>query len=223
MYKLNQVEGALGALLLRKAGQRNEMLDPAAFTTLRIQVKRLLEIDRARARNGEKQAFFEGSLPGKGTDATYDEFGACCLAVGVEMLRFGFKQKEVAAKIATVRPKLAAASRALKKRVIVEGSTTAVDNSDQKLPTKRTGRNLDKSVPDPHLFLVVDALEGSADSDVANAAGIAFCRGWEDMYRFMQTIVPRRQRGAFIIEVSELMLRMRHQLALEPVRRRGRS
>lgn len=222
MYKLNQIEGALGALILKETG-RDQVLDPASFMTLRIQVKRLLELDRVRAKNGEKQAFFDSPLPGKGTDATYDEFGACCLAVGVEMLRFGFKQKEVAAKIATVRPKLADAYQTLKKRVTIEGNTKAVDNRNQKLPTMRTGRNLDKNIPDPNLFLVIDTFEGSADSDGTDAAGISFCRGWEDMYRFMQRIVPRRQRGVFIIEVGDLILRLRHRLAVEPVRRRGRG
>jgi hypothetical protein len=73
MYKLNQIEGALGAVILEGKAP-NPIIDQAAFTTLRIQIKRLLELDRVRARNGERQAFFEGPLPGKGTDSTYNGF-----------------------------------------------------------------------------------------------------------------------------------------------------
>ncbi|MBX3582908.1 MAG: hypothetical protein KF810_13525 [Rhizobiaceae bacterium] len=232
MYQLNQMEGALNALLSGKPSSARKRLGSPIPKALKTQIKRLLEIDRERARTrndaGENDgvAFFDVLPDGKGSEAQYDAFGATCLAVGLQMLRFGFKQREVVGKMAAVRRSLREVHARLMKDVAVEGPTYDIHNAAN-LPRKRGGRNPDTNTADVSWFLVVDAVE---DADGASPEGhgdrrhkTATCRGWEDLMRFLQQIIPHERPGVFVLEISEPMVRMSELLDAQPVRRRGRS
>lgn len=232
MYKLNQIEGAMNALASGKPSTALRRLGEPVPVVMKTRIKRLLEIDRERARaegvSGEATVAFFDALPeGRGSDAQYDAFGAACLAIGLELLRFGFKQREIVGKIAAVRSLLERFYRTRIAQVSVEGTTYIIEDRDGQLPRKRSGRKQNQDVADPRGFLVLDAVEGA---DVATPSvgshgegSPRLCVGEEDLLRTLGRLLPAQRYGVFVIEVSELMLRTRELLDKHPVRRRGRG
>ena len=90
-YKRNQAEDALWAVFASRHGDAKVV--PSAFVT---RVKRLLEIDRAEpVSRGSAYAFSERPAGGKGSDSVFTEFNCVCLAIGLDMLDIGFKQREI--------------------------------------------------------------------------------------------------------------------------------
>lgn len=90
-YKRNQVEEALWAVFATRYGGAKEV--PSAFVT---RTKRLLEIDRIEpVSRGSTYAFSEGPTGGKGSDSAFTGLNCTCLAIGLEMLDLGFKQREI--------------------------------------------------------------------------------------------------------------------------------
>lgn len=228
-FKLNQIEGTLYALSTGATTKARSRLAERPSATFRNQVKRLLEIDRANVRgtrSGQAVAFFEGLPEGRGTDAAYDAFGTFCLAIAMEMLRFGFKQREVVSKIASMRPRLASAYSRVLKSKSVQGSTYETTNEMEKLPTTRGGRN-DGLRLDASVFLIADPVEqnktGRKQIKARAEIECEICFGWDALLHFLKKVVPIARRSAFVVELSELVIRTSELLQAQPLRRRGRS
>src|SRR3977135_1118521 len=108
LYRRGQVEWALWkfATLDLPAGDE-------PISAFRTRVKHLLQLDRAGAISGKYSrrpplpfALSATQTRGKGADADFTAFDAFCLAVGLDLLRAGFKQSEVLLLLGHLRPRL---------------------------------------------------------------------------------------------------------------------
>ena len=220
-YRLNQVEGALNALLFGRSTTAHHRIDEQPPLIFKNQIKRLLEIDRVRVRSSsETPAFFDHLPIGTGSDAQYDEFGTFCLATALELLRFGFKQREVVGKIASLRPKLEKAYERTSRIVQARGSTYQILVPE--------GPKVNGETPGRFVFLVIDPIEGAAqsngnDQDSSPTAGSAVCQGWGDLQRYLKRRMPSSVRSAHVVDLSELVIRTNELLPLRQPVRRGRS
>jgi len=89
-FKRNQVEEALWSVFAPRYTAVRTI--PAAFRT---RIKRLLEIDRAEPATRDVPYAFSDGPAGKGSDSAFTELNCACLAIGLEMLDIGFKQREI--------------------------------------------------------------------------------------------------------------------------------
>jgi hypothetical protein len=104
-YRRGQVERALWQLSVigRPAAE-----EPSSI--FRNRIKRLLEIDRERLKERGKKdqvlAFSEDKPEGTGIDVVFSAYDGFILALGLDLLRMGFVQSEVASLMHFLRPKL---------------------------------------------------------------------------------------------------------------------
>lgn len=225
-YRLNQIENALYAVATGASSTARALRAGGPTVTFRNQIKRLLEIDRANVRafsSSPCAAFFEGMPAGSGSDAQYDAFGTFCLAVALEMLRFGFKQREIVSKIASMRPRLLDAFQQVQQSRSSEGAIRHTNDTVVKLPKTQIGRNQTHRL-DATVFLVADPVEQSRHGELASDEGgieCSICQGWDDLVRHLKQVVPANRQSVFLVELSELVVRTTELLAKQPLRRRG--
>lgn len=217
-YRLSQVEGALHALMSGRGSTGHRRVGERPSLTFRNQIKRLLEVDRGRLRKqpGIKPAFFDVLPDGSGSDASYDEFGTFCLAIALEMMSYGFKQGEVVEKTASMRLSLLKFHKKISATLKSEG------------PTYWTTRN--EGDPDVRrVFLVIDQLDiprpGRGESVIGPSEEWtpAIQRGWKRLQDRLNHLLKRGARSVFIVELSEIAVRINEFLPQQPLHRRGRS
>lgn len=217
-YRLSQVEGALHALMSGRGSTAHRRLVKRPSLTFRNQVKRLLEVDRARLRKQAEvePAFFDMLPSGSGTDASYDEFGTFCLAIGLEMMSYGFKQGEVVEKTASMRSSL---------RRFYEEISSTIQSSGSMYETVRNHND----EAGRHIFLVVDRLDlprpgrGESATDLSDEWAPAIQRGWKRLQDRLNHLLMEGARSVFIVELSEIAARVNELLPQQPLHRRGRS
>lgn len=217
-YRLSQVEGALHALMSGRGRTAHRRLVERPSLTFRNQVKRLLEVDRARLRKQPEvePAFFDMLPSGSGTDASYDEFGTFCLAIGLEMMSYGFKQGEVVEKTASMRSSLCRFYEEISGRLESSGPSYAITRKGD----DEAGR---------YIFLVVDRLDlprpgrGESAADLSDEWAPAIQRGWKRLQDRLNHLLMEGARSVFIVELSEIAARINELLPQQPLHRRGRS
>lgn len=220
-YRLSQVEGALHALMMGtgRTARKQPAIRPSL--TFRNQIKRLLEIDRARLRAGKSghnvgPAFFDQLPDGSGTDASYDAFGTFCLAIGLELLLYGFKQREVIEKLATMRTSLDC--------IYKEISQTSKSDG----PAYERARQADDA-DGPYVFLVLDKLDlprpgrGELMANATDDWGPAIQRGRKRLMDRVDHLLKHGARSVFFVELREIAVRINELLPLQEIHRRGRS
>ncbi len=231
-YQLGQVQGALYAIFSGPPQTAFKRQDTPPPQTFRNHIKRLLDIDRAAAKNdggpnGQRSAFCTTLPTGSGIEVRYETFDAFCLAIGLECSRFGFKQAEVVNKVRHIRPELAKIYARLEQTIEKMGSTTHVTDMDGALRPRMTGRNKDKKALDARIFLALDNLE--RPRDVAITAGLyteaeqdpQILFGWEALQKHLDDEFSGSTRSLFIIELSEFSARLRELLERQAPIRRG--
>jgi hypothetical protein len=111
MYKRNQLETAIGALMEGSSG--------AASDELRTKLKRLLETDRAfgdeprSARVKHDYAFFGGAPPGRGVEVWFSAYEAFALLMGLQLMQHGWSQTFAVALLRDARSDLEKAHGAI--------------------------------------------------------------------------------------------------------------
>jgi hypothetical protein len=99
-FKRNQIEEAISRAINGR---------PLPAPTLRIKIKRLLDLDRAkqpRSASVAKYAFYTSEKPGKGMESYFSEYEAFALLMGVRLLDHGLPQGFVVAILRSARSKL---------------------------------------------------------------------------------------------------------------------
>jgi hypothetical protein len=186
-----------------------------------------LEIDRNWGREhhdrvGELGLAFYDELPrgGTGHDIAYTGFRAFCLAVALELLRFGCKQREVVELIALENKELAKAFEGTTARVQTAGRSHFIEGEP-----KRVGQ------PYSHLlFFAVRQVE--AHKEIAERSGGAIkegeplylpelFKGWDNLMLALKKRIPKEVSSMFVLEVSEIAARTVELLELAPLKRRG--
>jgi len=104
-YRRGQLEWALWQLSTIGRPAADE---PSSI--FRNRIKRLLEIDRERlkerGRKGKELAFSSDKPEGTGIDVVFSAYDGFILALGLDLLRMGFVQSEVASLMHFLRPRL---------------------------------------------------------------------------------------------------------------------
>jgi hypothetical protein len=228
MYKRNQVEAALHALLTSPGRSARQRLKESVPQVLRTRIKHLLEIDRNWGRaNSDRlsehpMAFYETLPAGTGQDVSYSAFQAFRLAVALELLSFGCKQSEVVEQIALCRDDLKAAFERATRAIKTFGMSSEItlDNVRNHNPKYAS------------IFLVFTQVDVSERMAQAYPSSLKtgerllapeVCVGQENLQRFIKRALPKETYKALVIELSFLAARLVELLAEAPLRKRGRS
>lgn len=216
-FKRNQVDEALWSVFAPRYA--NVRTTPAAFAT---RIKRLLEIDRAEpATKGMLPAFSDGPA-GKGSDSAFTELNCACLAIGLEMLDIGFKQREVSLFLRTYRDTV---------RKEIDFMFTLGDGYPAK---RKSDLAAEKRSKDARLFMIVRNLElanPAAEGDLLRKATSAaalqprFGHGLKDLAQMLDTLTKSGApyRSCVVIEVGTMIENLFIHLANIPAKKRGRS
>lgn len=199
---------------------------PAAFRT---RIKRLLEIDLemgAEAGRAAGSSVFYRSVPsGTGSEARFDQFGAFCVALGVELLDAGFKQREIVFLLRHVRREL---SREFEHVLSLPPSPRKLIRPDDRpgAPTRWVG-NL--KVADCLVYMLIEKVE-LTEALSARRGGRRresslmvprFIRGSEALAKKLSEM-PGYYRKILVIEMAELIVEIGEALIKAPIKRRGR-
>lgn len=217
IYKRNQAEEALWAVFApRYASGRTT---PPAFGT---RIKRLLEIDRAEPATRAIPHAFSDVPAGKGSDSVFTELNCACLAIGLEMLDIGFKQREIAHFLRTYRDTI---------REEIDFMFTLGDGhpAKRKAPIAPQKRN-----KDARLFMIVrklelpnPAAEGGLLRKAASNAALKplFGHGLKETSQKLDRLTKSSvaNRSCIVIEIGTMIEDLFVHLANIPEKKRGRS
>jgi hypothetical protein len=214
MYKRNQVEEALCALLEGKAGEPS--------SELRTRLKRLLDTDRNLGRNRRSQdpikanyAFYGEERPGSGVEVWFSGYECLALLNGLQLMHHGWSQTFAVSVLRHVRQDLEREhARILKldKRVIFD---------EQEI--RRHGQAGDAAFnnTDPVLLTIVSAYgkkSNEEDLPVASAVhrGIDAAMGW------VRKVTKGIGGGSSMFEQTSISHALAERLARTRPQRRGR-
>jgi hypothetical protein len=220
-YKRNQAEDALWAVFASRHGGAKVV--PSAFVT---RIKRLLEIDRAEpVSRGSAHAFSEGPGCGKGRDSAFTEFNCVCVAIGLDMLDIGFKQREIVTFLRTHR-------QTIEKEIdfmlmLGEGHPSQRKNRFVTKP-----RNDDSH--DPRLYMIVHKLEltdalpdmaSNSSKDRHATRRPVFGHGLKELAGKLDRLTKKGQayRSYIVMEIGTMIETLLIHLANTPAKKRGRS
>jgi hypothetical protein len=227
-YKRGQVEWALWRILTTGVwGARRHRISPVFLT----RIKRLLEIDRSGtlfdvrglAAPPVQFAFTESAAEGTGNDASFTAFDAFCLAVALDLLDAGFKQKEIVFRMRFLRP------------LLEDQFPRILANPPE--PSEESGhaeaRASARKAKDNHVFLLLQQIElverfrGSRGPRPKNAVPALLdpilCKGSDELRTAVAANMPRKFRTSMVLEVAELAVDVTRYLAEAPEMRRGRG
>lgn len=233
-YKRGQVEWALWqAFVATIVGASKN--PPPVFTT---RIKRLLELDRSGALYIVEDppqssfAFSESATEGTGNDASFTVLDTWCLALALDLLDAGFKQKEVTFLMRFLRPELAKRlSRILENPP--GGRQLLNPKSRPGLPTYRLANG--RQAADCYVFLIIRKVEitevftppprsrgSTTTSDAAPSFLMPiFCEGFEALNERAKKDMPLRFRKAMVMEIAQVADDVRSLLENAPEIRRG--
>ena len=213
-FKRNQIEEAIAAAL-QQAGA-----EPDA--ALSIRMKRLLETDRALARDEAAglprpaSAFYSGEAPGRGVEVWFSSYEAFALLMGVLLMQHRWPQGTAVRIMRQARPTLEPEHR----RILSLDPEKLFDEAEVLRQAKpgSLGVNVTDSV---FLAIVTTGRPEKAEPDAAPHALIV-CRGEEELMRF------RRERtlpgmSMTVVEVAGSAQLLAYHLSQTKPRTRGRS
>lgn len=220
------------ALLYGASGAAHLRLNTPVPPRLIASIRRLLDEDVARARASQhlnltcSLAFYDDLPTGTGHEVKYSPSRVFNLTVAHELARFGCKQREIVDLIAEIQVDLKAAFDKANDILQTWGRTklTHSDASDAD-PSPRANREQIK------MFLVLRRVEAT-ESAVAFFGGEIKERqrlcykevlcGRAALDAFLARELADGLFGAFVIELSELAVRVTELVQRAPVRKRGR-
>lgn len=220
-YKRSQVEWAIGQVTGARQGGGDEPKHE-----LRVRIKRLLDVDRQHTVDPEdsqpefkRYAFFEGSLPGRGTEIAFTSFDAFALLIATALLEAGITQSRIIRFMRTARRELAAEH----KRILQ--TRTANDPKAGRTRTDRDGGD------DPiaaraqaMVSLVLPAIGDAFYKRSAKGASLQIaniCRSPEEMAEVVY-LATRHGRPAVVFDLKSNAIELQRQLKAAPAIKRGR-
>jgi len=181
LYKRNQVEEAIAAALAQP--------DHEAASDLSVRLKRLLETDRALARESAAgslrplYAFYTGEAPGRGGEVWFSPYEAFALMLGVRLMEHRWPQGTAVRILRQARPVLEPEHA----RILAQDPERLLDAAE----VRRQAAPGKVAVASTHpVFLaIVTAWGGRADLDAAPHAQ-RVCRGEGDLMQFWHQQAP---------------------------------
>ena len=227
MFKLNQIEATLHALLSGPGRSARHRLMERVPQVLSTRIKHLLAIDRNWGRANSKHpsehptAFYDTLPAGTGQDVSYSAFQAFRLTVALELLSFGCKQSEVVEQVGLCRGALEAAFDKATRTIKTFGRSSEI--------TLDNVPNQDRE--EALIFLVLTQVDVSEKMAEAYPGSLKagerllapeVCFGRSDLQRFIKRTLPKQSYKVLVIELSFLAARLVELLAQAPLRKRGR-
>ncbi|MBI1186062.1 MAG: hypothetical protein GC206_01745 [Alphaproteobacteria bacterium] len=204
-----QMEWALWRAIL--GTKWNNQPVPPIFLT---RIKRLLEIDRDPAlisgvEKPPKAAYALAPPPDASGESSYTLADAVSLAIALDLLDAGFKQREIVFRMRYLRPDLDKRLTAILAR-----------RSPSRTPTKGDTRS----------FIVLGQVEMSElypglakrNANYPILLEPVFCDGLDALSRYLATLMPLQRRVAALIEIAGIAHAVAAALDQAPVIRRGR-
>lgn len=217
-FKRGQVEWALWRWQL---DGRSAADDPPPRFLARV--RKLLELDRRKEVLESEvphapYAFLENAPRGTGTDLELTLFDSVCLAVGLNMLDFGFKQAEVVFFLRHIRPNLRQPFARARSDPYTRNRVFA--HHAEHLPTyEERGRKY----ADRAIFMIVTRVQSVAmieeGTSLLSVPKFAYGR---DKVRDQLAELGLRGGQAYVIELAYLITFINQALPAAPSRRRGR-
>lgn len=208
-------------------------LDKPVPSRLAASVRRLLDEDLAQARAGQNGnsastlAFYDELPAGTGHEVQYTSFRVFNLAVAHELTRFGCKQGEVVDLIAAIQDKLKDAFVRANDGLQTWGRAnyTKTGEADPRSSPQKRRQQL-------KIFLVLRRVEatehavqyyGPSVEELERINYIEIFYSPVKLAAFLSEELTGGLFGAFVIELSELAVRISELVQHAPVRKRGRQ
>ncbi|MGU3544274.1 hypothetical protein [Methylobacterium sp. A52T] len=208
-------------------------LDKTVPSRLAASVRRLLDEDVSQARASQSGqptstlAFYDALPLGTGHEVRYTPYRVFNLAVAHELTRFGCKQGEVVELIAVIQDKLRDAYGKANHSLQTWGRTSSTQPDESDLRSSPSERREQLKI-----FLVLRRVEatqhavqyyGSSVEEGERLNYIEIFDGPEKLATFLSDDLTGGLFGAFVIELSELAVRITEFIQQAPVRKRGRQ
>lgn len=217
-FKRGQVEWAIWNWTL--AGRPGSAEMPAR---LKARINKLLELDRrdaslTSAKAQSQYAFLEKPPSGTGTDLELTAFDTFCLALGCNMLEFGFKQSEVVLLFRQIRTSLrpkfdqALAQPPSRQRYFAH-------HFPDKPKNPRDPRFAEMS-----MFMVQERIE-TADMVEEGTTLLRepdFYDGHSELAQHFEHFGMSQRRQAYVVEIAHTAFWISHALQQAPIIKRGR-
>lgn len=218
-YKRGQVEHAVWMHFASNRPRSGRL--PQAFRT---RVKRLFEIDRQMETEAPDFAFFDHAPEGRGFEVSFSAFNCFSLAIGLDLLDAGYKQKEVVVLLKHIRPNLEKYYRAIEACPPAPAERIAANDRAQ-CPSYVMGR---QRFADCRVFLVLEKVELTEThlrvSSRAKRQAVqfepVFCKGIEALMETLQ-LMGESFRKALVLELGEMAAVLWACLENAPVPKRG--
>lgn len=221
------------ALMYGASATARHRLDSPIPPRLVASVRRLLEEDVARARSSHARhpacalAFYDELPEGKGYEVKYTPCRVFNLAVAHELARFGCKQKEVIELIIANNDKLKSAFDEANAALQTWGRTSFTRSSEDSPALSLRDRREKLKI---YLALRrVEATEaaieyfGESVKEGERLNHTEVLNGPEKLATFFSEELTGGLFGVFVIELSELAVRITELIQEAPVRKRGRQ
>jgi hypothetical protein len=211
-YKRNQVEEAIW----RTSGDGSS--EPNS--TLRTQLKRLLETDRDATRKALKSnskiinyAFYSEDAPGSGTEVQFSAYEAFALETGLRLLDHGWPQGFVVRALRHIRRDFEEQHA----RILKQNPHKLFDA--QRIATLAQPGAIGVESTDPVFLTLVTGKETYEDG-IDDKTSVKICRGMEAVSRF----VKKHQAHSWsFLELTKRAHGLKDELALALPRMRGRN
>lgn len=225
-YKRGQVEWALWRTFVSRKADAGP---PPVFAT---RVKRLLEIDRSgdlfetEVPSPSLYSFAASAPDGTGFDVVFTAFDAFCLAIALDLLDAGFKQKEVVFLMRFLRADLE--QRFPKILSNPPGGRQVIPPASRPdCPVYTDPRGFKRA--DCHVFLIVRKVEVteifSSPMPATKAPAFLqplFCDGYDALRDLLAARMPLHFRKAMIVEIAQIAESLAALLPAAPEVQRGR-
>ena len=223
LYRRGQVEWALWKFSTLDLPSGDEPM--SAF---RARVRHLLQLDSSGVlfAQGEPPAQYvlaaSGEGRGTGVDTPFTAFDAFCLAIALDLVRAGFKQREVHVLMAHLRFRLEGPFQE-----IIKNPPRFRSRIDRKADSSRN----EESGPDRRVFLLIDRVEMSEAFPILatinpNNRGVIFSepvlsRGIDELSHKLGKM-DHLFRRAIVLEIAHMAARLAEFLDQAPDVKRGR-
>ena len=210
-YKRNQLEEAIDATL------REGRADVAA--DIRVRVKRLLETDRALARDDATAAFafYTGKAPGSGAEVWFSSYETFAILLALLLLRHRWPQGTAVRIMRQARPVLEPEHAHLLTR------DPAILFDEAELAKRATPGAMALSSTDPIFLAIVSTGRDEGDRDDLAPHAVKVCRGENELMTFMRQRASVGLTSMTALEVTQLAHLLADHLNQTSPRNRGRK
>ncbi len=222
-YKRSQVETCLWQIM------RAESADNDVPSKFRSRIKKVLDLDRQiytlkSAQKGgvrPKLAFNDDLAGGQGWDVPFREVHAFMLAIALVMLNAGFKQSEVVDYLQRFATPIKKKFDAIRNAVATV-ETLYSPATREPLVADTNGGNLNEKAS-ARVYMIIDRIDFAEILGVSKGKPSFAPYFVGDLADLAKMIADRHlsQRAVFLVELADLVARIRLLLPESPARRRG--